>query len=302
MSTAFDYTEAQIRNALIKTSPVGWAGGFAHRLHYGFVSRGHEQHVPTLPGYVAAYQYSLEILKWVFWLLLLGLCATQTIFAEPEPHKTPVPPKLRILVDRDPCEYPKLRYCTELTNVQIGRYAFKVPYNLIKAFPSDNAFMELMPEWPTMEGLVKNDKGDTFDIIRIMINTLRPAKPTEEGIRYYIQRDRLFSVPLPELGLLEYRRPEFNKVAFAYVPTDQANLLPNNQPLFILRAFRPDGEFSHAKPDPAKGGIEGTYTCSYGYTLREGLYVSVEFYNRHIKDWKAITIAVRNLVESFIQE
>jgi len=49
MSTAFDYTEAQIRNALIKTS-VGWAGGFAHRLHYGFVSRGHKQHVPTLPG------------------------------------------------------------------------------------------------------------------------------------------------------------------------------------------------------------------------------------------------------------
>jgi len=32
-------------------SRIGWAGFFAHRLHCGFVSRGHEKRVPTLPGW-----------------------------------------------------------------------------------------------------------------------------------------------------------------------------------------------------------------------------------------------------------
>ncbi|PPC89784.1 MAG: hypothetical protein CTY34_10145, partial [Methylobacter sp.] len=176
------------------------------------------------------------------------------------------------------------------------------PHNMIGSWPQENNFIELQPQWPKLAGRVKDGGGEIYDVIRIMIHTIRSEKPTEEGIQRYIKNNGLTPISLSELGLIEYRPPESSNVFSAYVPIDQTDLLPNKQPLFIEKETIAVGEYSLAIPDPTKGGITGTYVCSYGYTLRPNLYVSVEFYNRYLKDWKSIVKSCRDLVESFIKE
>ena len=85
-----------------------------------------------------------------------------------------------------------------------------------------------------------------------------------------------------------------------YVPLDQSGLLPNNQPLMIRRAFIPDNRI--ILPIPKKFDDIGTYECEYGYSLRDKLYVTVRFYDKHITDWKSLVISIRELVASYIKE
>jgi hypothetical protein len=238
-----------------------------------------------------------------FWagLGMLGLCVglgTSAFGEVPKPTQTTTPQKIAPvpLVDRDPCDYPKLYYCTQPDDVHIGRYRLKIPHNLIGQWPPGEHFIELLPRWPGMRGSAKDEKFgpnlDIFDIVHILIHTARPQHPTEAGIRDYLRREGLSSpVPLPELGLLEYRKPQVNNIPWAYIPMDQAGLLPRSQPLLI-----------DCWMSPLKQGDDNTIECHFGYTLRDGLYVTVRFYKRHLKDWKAITTSVHDLVESFIQE
>lgn len=210
----------------------------------------------------------------------------------------PPPPRVPLL-DRDPCESPKLYYCTQPTDVRIGRYLLKIPYNLIGQWPPTNNFIELLPRWPGLRGSVKDEKFtanfDSFDIVHILIHTERPRRPTEEGIRDLI---RLLNLSPPvsriDVGLLEYTHPLANPENIPwtyYLPMDQTDLLPRNQPLFI-----------HCSVGPVRRGDDGTTECQVGYTVRDGLYVTLRFYKRHLNDWKTITTSSRDLVESFIQE
>lgn len=199
------------------------------------------------------------------------------------------------LLDRDPCEYPKISYCTQPTDVRIGRYLLKIPYNLIGQWPPGEDFIELLPRWPGLGGMVKDEKAtakyDSFDIVHILIHTERPRQPTEEGIKELLRFLKLSPpIPLPDIGLLEYRNPRANNEVWAYIPIDQTGLLPGGQPLYI-----------HTGGSPHHGDVN-TIECQFGYILRDGLYVTVRFARRHIKDWKSITISVRNLVESFLKE
>jgi hypothetical protein len=246
------------------------------------------QHIIRGASYCVVYQY----LWLICCLLILGLCSTQTVFAQS--IKTIEPPKIRPLLNRDPCEYPKRTYCTQPDDVKIGRYLLKIPHNLIGQWPPDNDFIELLPRWPGLEGRVA-DKNimanfDTFDVVHILIHTIRKEQPTAEGIQSYIQRSKLSSPISLEIGLLEYRNPASNRV-WTYVPINQTGLLPKGQPLFI-----------NTTVGPFVQGDDNTIECQFGYTTRDSLYVTVRFSKRHIKDWKTIVIAVNNLVESFIQE
>jgi hypothetical protein len=226
-------------------------------------------------------------------VLGLGVLLGFPAHGEPQPppvNTTPQKPVRAPLLNRDPCEYPKIYYCIQPTDVRIGKYILKIPYNLIGQWPPGDDFIELLPKWPGLNRGVKNEsvKSDSYDIIHVLIHTARPRRPTEEGIRDLLWRLNLSPpIVLHEIGLLEYRNPRANNEVWAYIPIEQAGLLPRGQPLYI---------------HTGGPGDSNTMECQFGYTLRDNLYVTVRFARKHIKDWKSITISVRDLVESFIQE
>jgi hypothetical protein len=243
-----------------------------------------------------------------FWFVLLfgltfhnNVIKAQTVAVRPTPH---VP-----LLNRDPCQEPKTYYCTELTDIKIGKYLLNIPHNMIGQWPPGNDFIELLPRWPGLKGAIKDEVSNSnvkrFDIVHIMIHTIRSEKPTEEGIRYYTQRDCLIPTTNPALGLIEYHNPKTNYLKIKdfveiYTPINKHEILPKNQALMIKRNFIPDSHI--ALPNPTPSDDIGTYMCEYGYTIRENLYITVRFHDKHIKDWKAIVMSVNNSVESFIKE
>lgn len=202
------------------------------------------------------------------------------------------PPPLVPLVDRDPCEEPKLFYCTKPTDFVVGKYHLSIPFNLIGQRSPANDLIELVAIWPGLVGKLKpsspKGKFDHHDTIHILIQTLRPERPTEEGVRDLLKFLNLAPpITLANLGLLEYRNPRAKNEVWAYIPIDQNGLLPNKQPLYIHTG------------GPSTSGDVGTIECEFGYTVRDGLYVIVRFSRRHIDDWRAITTMSRDLVESF---
>jgi hypothetical protein len=67
-------------------SQVGWAGFFAHRLHRHFIPRGHEQHVPTLPGWIvtkADRKYEKKNYLRFYFFILAKLLVTMKILKKP---------------------------------------------------------------------------------------------------------------------------------------------------------------------------------------------------------------------------
>jgi hypothetical protein len=225
-----------------------------------------------------------------------------TVLAAPvtvgEPVISPKPFKRQPLLNRDPCSAPRLYYCTELRDVTIGKYALKIPHNLIGQWPPENNFIELLPRWPGLKGAIKDEKFaanfDSFDIVHILIHTERPRRPTEEGIRDLIQRLNLLPPKRLEIGLLEYKSSvaDTENISFTYYsPLKNTGLLPQNQPLFI-----------QCSVGPFKRGDDSTMECQVGYTIQSNLYVTLRFFKRHLNNWKLITISSRNLVESFLKE
>lgn len=241
--------------------------------------------------------------RWLLNLTALTVLITPICLAEP--IKSPTPFKRQPLINRDPCSDPKLYYCTELTDVQIGRYLLKVPYNLIGNWPPGNDFIELLPKWPGLSGRIKDvtfsETFTVFDIVSVMINSnVREEHPTDEGVKALDERFKLISVPVPELGLIEHRNPRLKSFAEFYTQLENSRLLPKDQPLMILRTTIPHSQLVHH----SLGKFEdaGTYQCEFGYTLRDNLFVTVRFYDKHLKDWKEIVKSTQTLVESLLKE
>jgi hypothetical protein len=210
-------------------------------------------------------------------------------------HLPPKPPRGRIIAQ----EGGITTWSTKSITVEFDGYRFKFPMNYGGV---TNSGITLEGYWPGFTGIPHNEKqtpeerkARLYDYIVVFIDDYCVFKPppSQEKLaeikarnQAHFKRDYFDPVFDQELGLSVYRRRHNNE------PTVYTMTNPDvkSQDGGIIGA--------DCNTSPFVKGDENTIQCQSAFVFRPDLCVTIRFYKKHLRDWRAIHARVVDFIET----